>query len=222
LTPLFVVLTTVWGAQVARGQTDNQLPAGVSVSGAVSDRLGDEWVFHGCGGDVITVTMQSTEFAAFLELYGPSGRDSLTSASAAAVGEAATIAAFTLAESGSYTVIAAGASIRDRGPYSLTLTVSGTTPLNELPDRAVITSGVPVSGEVTDRLGDEWYFRGCAQEAATITMQSDEFDPFIALFGPTGRDALVDTSGDLGTDESQLDALTFHDIVGLLRLKTHL
>lgn len=208
LPPLLILLALGWGAARARAQTVNQLAAGESVSGEVTNRLGDEWSFYGCGGDVITLTMQSADFSAFIELYGPTGRASLTSASADAADEPATISALTLAEPGSYTVVAAGVSIRDRGRYSLTLTLSDTMTAGAAADLAMIEPGIPVSGTVQDRLGEEWFFRGCAQEQVTITMHSADFNPFLALYGPTGREALVDTAGDVAGNESSLDAFS--------------
>jgi|GEM_PF-924378 len=202
------LLATIWGEQVLLGQATNQLPAGVSASGEVTNRLGDEWFFHGCSGDVITVTMTSTEFPAYLELYGPTGRDSLISASADASNMPATIGSFTLADPESYTMVAAGVSIRDRGSYSLTLTISDTAEGSDSIDRALIDTGASITGTVLDRLGDEWFFRGCAQEEITITMQSDDFDPFLALYGPTGRDELEDTSGAYDANTTQINTFS--------------
>lgn len=54
-----------------------------------------------------------------------------------------------------------------------------------------LSYGEVATGEVVDRLGDEWVFNGCMSDVVTITMQSELFAPFVELYGPVGRDSLV-------------------------------
>ncbi len=154
------------------------------VTGDVTSRLGDEWVFAGCLGDVVTVTLQSDEFAGFIELYGPVGRSSLAAESSEGPGAPALIRDFTLPESGEYTVIAAGSSIQDRGPYTLVLE-SATQPADTTRQIAgIVTAGDAVTGVITTRFAEEWAYRGCQADVIGVTLQSDEFTPYLEIFAP--------------------------------------
>src|SRR5215203_3221051 len=55
-----------------------------------------------------------------------------------------------------------------------------------------INYGETKSGEVVDRLGDEWVFSGCMSDVVTITMQSPVFPSYLQLYGPVGRDSLAE------------------------------
>jgi len=124
-------LTLVSSDTTAQPEEVRLLTPGVAASGTVSTRDGEEWGFRGCAHDTITLTMQSTgaaqstAFPPMLEFYGPTGRTPLTTSStASANNRSASITAFALPQTGNYTVLAAGQSIRDRGPYTLTLIVT--------------------------------------------------------------------------------------------------
>lgn len=196
IVPLLVAgLLTLTGG-LALAQADQTLHYGETVSDEVRTRLGDEWHFHGCAGDVVTVTMRSSEFDTFLELFGPTEPTPLATSDSRADDTAALaqIGGFTLTETGLHTIVAAGSSILDRGPYSLTLALSATLPtagsLTDLDDQ-LLSADTPVTGSVTSRAGDEWLFRGCAAQQVTLTLQSDAFTPILELYGSTGRDPLT-------------------------------
>ena len=55
-----------------------------------------------------------------------------------------------------------------------------------------INYGETKSGEIVDRLGDEWVFSGCMSDVVTITMQSALFASYLQLYGPVGRDSLAE------------------------------
>lgn len=154
------------------------------VTGNVTSRLGDEWVFSGCLGEVITLTLQSDEFAGLIELYGPTGRSSLAAATSEGKGGTAVIRSFTLPASGEYTVIATGSSIQDRGPYTLVLESATQPGENTRQLAGVLTAGAPVTGVITSRLAEEWAYRGCAADVVGITLESGEFTPYLEIFAP--------------------------------------
>ena len=52
-----------------------------------------------------------------------------------------------------------------------------------------IVYGETATGEVVDRLGDEWVFTGCLNDQVTVTMQSDAFGAYLELYGPPGTTA---------------------------------
>ena len=192
LLPALVVL--LWGTTV-RAQSPLTIVYGQTLTGAVVDRLGDEWVFAGCLDDEVTITMQSDEFGAFLELYGPTGRDSLAGASVEGPGAAARIVSFKLPVSGEYTIIAAGLSIQDRGPYTLTLEAPNVvyTAFNQL--AGVLGDGATVSGTITSRLADQWAVHGCVQDVVTIEMESPDFTPYFEVIAPDAPDHLAEVIG---------------------------
>lgn len=184
-----------WSLSSARAQAPFTLKYGEEVTGEVVDRLGDEWVFYGCMSDVVTVTMQSEFFAPFVELYGPVGRDSLVGAEASAPNIAATIGGYTLPESGPYTLVAAGANIRDRGAYTLTLDAAGVTSSSDEQIVGMLSDGDVVTGTVETRLGEAWIFRGCMHDVVAVKVESSDFVPFVAVYEPGGEESLVEMSG---------------------------
>ena len=61
--------------------------------------------------------------------------------------------------------------------------------------------GVPVTGNVTNRNGEEWALVGCAGDVVTATMESTAFAPNLELYPPVGRTpvaATQNTSSALG------------------------
>jgi hypothetical protein len=106
---------------------------GESITGEVTNRFGSEILFAGCAGDVVSFTLESAAFAPRLELFGPSGRDPLISDRATAGGAAAQISGFVLPERGLYTLVASGASIRDRGAFTLAMNNVGDQPATATP-----------------------------------------------------------------------------------------
>lgn len=132
-----------WATSAAQAQAPFTINYGEAKSGEVVDRLGDEWVFSGCLSDVVTITMQSAIFGSYLELYGPVGRNSLAEANMGRARNAATtIGGFVLPESGPFTVIAAGASIHDRGAYYPHAGSSGQRYRHQRPNCGVLSAMV--------------------------------------------------------------------------------
>ena len=191
-------------SSMAFAQDSRDIQFAQTVGGEVTTRFGEEWTFEGCAGDVVTVTMTSTEFDAFLELYGPIERDPLIVNDNRGAGSDAEIAAFALPDSGIHTIVAAGSGILDRGSYSLTLALSGTTDIIGA-SSLFLADTAPVTGFVISRFGEEWLFRGCASQAVTLTMQSDVFTPVLELYGSTGRDPLVVGELTVDGDTTQID-----------------
>lgn len=186
---VFAMLLLAWAMSLGlslslAAQSSNTLAYGELVSGEVTTRLGDEWAVSGCLGDVVTVTMQSDQFGALVELYGPTGRDSLVTAVAEGTGGVAMIGDFELPVSGDYTVIAAGSSVVDRGPYTLLVERAGHTPDLTRQIAGILPAGVTVTGEVTTRLADEWVYRGCQEDVIDVTLESDAFPPFLEILAP--------------------------------------
>ncbi len=193
---LTLVLARSVAAQSVAAEDSNVLSGGEPVRGEVVDRFGEEWIFSACAGDVVTLTMQSDEFSAYLELFPPTGRRSL--AESEADGDTAMLQEIELEESGEYTVIAAGERRSDAGEYTLALSYNDSaTDDSATGDAAKSADGwlLPnevVSGTIRTRFGDEWAFRGCKGDIVDIDLESDEFDTYLELYGPSDRQPLIE------------------------------
>ena len=183
---LTLVLARSVAAQTVAAEESNVLSGGEPVRGEVVDRFGEEWIFSACAGDVVTLTMQSDEFSAYLELFPPTGRRSL--AESEADGDTAMLQEIELEESGEYTVIAAGERRSDAGEYTLALSYddSATDESAKTADGWLLPNEV-VSGTIRTRFGDEWAYRGCKGDIVDIDLESDEFDAYLELYGPSDR-----------------------------------
>ena len=173
----------------ASAQEVNRLPANLPVAGEVIDRFGEEWVFSACAGDVVTLTMQSEKFSGYLELFPPTGRRSL--AEAGADGDTATLESVNLKERGEYTVIAGGESRSDSGVYTLTLIYGDAQSQPEAVDGWILP-GQSVTSTIRTRFGEEWAFRGCQGDLVDIDMESEEFDAYLELYGPSDRQPMAE------------------------------
>ncbi len=192
---------------ISLAQDELEIRAGERASGNVTNRLGQEWTFQGCASEVITLTATSQRFVPFLALFEGAAEDALIEAEGNETTLEAQITAFVLPRSDTYTLVAAGSSARDRGPYSLTLT-SSAAPTVSGADAPQIFSGQSVTGVVTSRFGSEILFQACANDVVTLTLESALFAPHLELFGPSGRQPLItNTADDVGAD-AQINRFT--------------
>lgn len=139
--PYTLTLTSGAAPADAMHQIVGELQAGEPVTGEITSRFADEWLFRGCQADVIDVSVVSDAFTPYLEILAPPASPTATAASLVQViGEDGNPARaeVVLPMSGDYLVAAAGAGIRDRGPYTLTL---------EVVARAVVTATPPAEEE---------------------------------------------------------------------------
>jgi len=65
-------------------------------------------------------------------------------------------------------------------------------------DDNTLTTGINVESEIASRRGEEWTFQACAGDLVTITMQSDEFDPYLEVYDASDDDAPV---AEVGSEE---------------------
>lgn len=115
---------------------------------------------------------------------------------------------FNAPSAGDYVVRAAGYNDTAAGAYTLTLT-EGPPPLSASP----IAIGETVEGELSSDDGtndngqrtDAFSFEATAGQRVTITLDSDDFDAYLELFGPEGESLGED---DDGGDEGMNSRLT--------------
>jgi hypothetical protein len=151
-----------------------------------SGKFYDEYTFRGRAGQRIQVDMTSDEFDAFLELGRLDGCDftSITTDDDGGEGTGSRIR-YVLEEDGEYVVRATTYS-QGTGPYTLVLAERAVS--TRVPQS--ITSGQAASGSLDDEdevldtdnsFFDLWTYQGRAGEQVRISMESDDFDTYVAI-----------------------------------------
>nr|MCU0474612.1 PPC domain-containing protein [Anaerolineae bacterium] len=176
------------GAQLAAGTQDGQLD---------ESRISDDYTLTGTAGQIISLTLRSGAFDAFLVLYDPAGLQLRYSDNALPPTTDAQIAAFELPADGNYRVSVTSRSAaetngsqRASGAYSLTLSIA--RPANE----GAIAYGELVVGELgIVQQSAQYSFEGRAGEVVTIDVRSDAFDPAVALVSGNGDRLALDDDG---------------------------
>ncbi len=193
---VFTLLLLLFNIQATRAQDDNTLTPGVSAESELASRLGEEWTFQACAGDVVTITMESDEFDPYLEVYDAVD-DGDPVAEAGSDDGVALIEDLEIEQSGPHLIIAAGERRRDRGAYTLTLEMADEDAAEAVD--GVIAAGGSVTGTLRARRAVAWGFRGCEGQVITAEAVSDDFDAYLELY-PNGADDMLaedDNSGRL-------------------------
>jgi hypothetical protein len=157
------------------------------------------WNFEGQSGQVINLSMVSSEFDTFLEL-----RDAADSILAenddGPDGTNAVINAFSLPGDGVYTAIARSLSNDEAGEYEITLkqvkVAAGGGTLE--PDQTLQVSLAP--NQI-----DTWEFSAEADTYVTIAVNSDQIDTYLELFDPEDRLLTADDDSGGGLNATILD-----------------
>ncbi len=188
-----ILLTTlcVLLARPARAQDGQPLLPGVPAQSELTSALGDQWDIYGCAGDVVTVTLASSDFTPYLAVF----IDTLEAPIVEAVaedGEPAEVAIDADA-TGMYAVIAAGDRRTARGTYTITAQNGDVLPNATEPGATALAYGTTVTGVVQTSAGERLLFHGCAGDAVTVAASSEEFTPFIELFDPTAEETVADS-----------------------------
>jgi hypothetical protein len=116
-------------AQLAR----TNINYGMTVYGEIENRFGDEWIFFGREGERVTVTLASSDFDTYLELYGPAYRRWYRrNNNFEGMGTNSAIQRYRLPLTGYYAIVAAtDSSIQITGSYTLTLEGTTVTTITE-------------------------------------------------------------------------------------------
>ena len=146
----------------------------------------DLYSFEGKAGATITIEMKSQEIDSYLILLGPNQRQIAQDDDGAGNNNARITVR--LPADGTYTLLANSNEARQSGAYTLEL--KATTPTE--PTRAILQEeGALVAGGAvlpSDKsLYREYTFEGRAGQSVAISLESRDFDPYVALFGPNGR-----------------------------------
>jgi hypothetical protein len=160
-------------------------------------RAGQDLLFAGTAGQIITLTLRSNDFDAFLVLFGPDGRQLRYSDNALPPTTDAQISAYTLPADGQYRVYVTS---RNAAESNGTQTVSGSFSLTFSVARAandgLIASGEWVVGELSIvQQNAQYSFEGRAGDLVTIDLRSEAFDPAVGLFTSEGQRLITDDDG---------------------------
>lgn len=176
----------------------------IRYGGTVNENLttaaGDRWAFEGTNGDLISISLTSTEFDPYLELVGIDGAI-LTSDDDGGNGLNSRISRFALPSTGTYAIVVRGFSDTERGAYTLSLTLTDNFVTGE------IGYDEEVTGELRDSVGEFWAFEGSAGDFATIYLTSEDFDTYLELLSPNGAQLANndDIDGAAGDRNSLID-----------------
>lgn len=164
------------------------LTYGETISASLSAFSGDVWEFEGDAGDVVTISLISEQFDAYLELYSPSG-DLLVDNDDGGGSLNARIEFFVLPDSGTYEILARPLDGSSLGEYTLSLEEGEATP------RGTLTLNEPVSAQLAGNQSDRWVFEGEANASITITLNSRDFDAYLQLLDASGELLWEDDDG---------------------------
>jgi len=177
----------------------------------VDNSFFDLYTFEGKAGQQVTIDMKSSDIDSYLILLGPDQREISQDDDGGGQKDAQIVA--TLPTDGTYTLLANSYEARQSGSYTLEL--KGSDPSQNPPpapeskniilrEEGVLDQTASVL-ESDNSLYREYNFEGRAGQSVTITLESSEFDPYLALFAPNKR---LITENDDVDDQSKNAAIT--------------
>lgn len=164
------------------GPGDNILP--------VDNSFFKVYRFQGIAGQQVVIEMLSREIDPFLILIGPNRREIAQDDDSA--GSKNARIAVTLPMSGTYLLLANSYEPRESGSYILRALAAGSR-RNRLRVENLILQQEGVLGPGASVLPSDgsfyriYNFQGRAGQSVTITLESADFDPYLALLGPDGQ-----------------------------------
>lgn len=218
LTPtseLLVVTPIPTATLPADGQV---LAIGQAARGALTrEQFTVPYRFEGRAGQAVTITLTSDDFDAYLILRDADGAEIAVDDDSAG-GTNARIQDFTLPVDGIYTIVAGSYTNTGVGAFLLALEAGASQPIPATPTATftpsspeaspppeltpptatptagdVIEPGAAVEGRLTEgQPGAAYTFEGAAGDVVTITLTSDDFDPFLRLRDASGAELATD------------------------------
>ena len=198
-----------------RGNLDNQdsiLP--------VDNSYYDIYKFEGTAGQQITIEMTSSEIDPYLILLSADGSELAQDDDSGGDKNAQII--ITLPEDGTYTFLANTYEAGQSGQYQLKLSTAIPTLPSLLQSYQIILDEVGIL-EPTDAvlpsdnsLYDEYTFEGDAGQSVTIRLESDEFNPYVALLGPGNE--LIGENDDTSSEDKNATLTVILPVTGSYRV----
>lgn len=155
----------------------------------------DVYAFEGKAGQQVMIEMKSREIDSYLILLDAEGAELAQDDDGGGENDAKIVV--TLPQDGTYTFLANSYDAGELGRYQLQLrTQIRRQPPSSSPTPSVEGMILQQEGILDPRdavlpsdgsLYDEYTFEGQAGQSVTIRIESQDFDPYVALFGPNGR-----------------------------------
>ncbi|WP_293148956.1 MULTISPECIES: trypsin-like peptidase domain-containing protein [unclassified Microcoleus] len=183
-----------------RSPFGNKSPQKVALNGpAVTGKLTDKssilpadnsffdlYSFEGKAGQQITIEMKSQEIDPYLILLGPNEREIAQDDNGA--GNKNARITVRLPADGTYTLLANSNEARQLGAYTLELKASAPSAPSRaiLQEEGALVAGGPVLPS-DNSLYREYTFEGRSGQSVSISLESTDFDPYVAIFDPNGK-----------------------------------
>jgi serine protease Do len=134
----------------------------------------------------ITIEMKSEEIDPYLILLGPNQRDIAQDDDGA--GSKNARITVRLPADGTYTLVANSYEASESGAYTLELKASAPTEPSRaiLQEKGALVAGGPVLPS-DNSLYREYTFEGRAGQSVAISLESTDFDPYVAIIDPNDR-----------------------------------
>lgn len=192
-----LMITNTLGGKIHMGE----IVPGDSIFGNLESGYWHGWDFVINEDTDVTFSLQSDDFDAFLELFGPNGF--LDSDDDGMGGTNALILEYLIDVPGTYTIYASGYESGASGDYVLEYSISGDVTLEyQRGSEAQLEYNSGGEGNLESGYYDAWLFTGSADDVVSIAVTSDDIDPYIELYGP--EDNLLIMNDDDGTSFNSL------------------
>lgn len=179
-----------------------------------SGEFSDRWRFHARRGETWELTLTSPVFDPYLMVRGPGGLTEDNDDDPAARGSRDSRIRFTARADGEVEVGVTSYQPAETGPYVLTLSAGGqaaeraSSPAPE----AAVALGRAIAGELAGgdaRLDsgeyvDVFTLHGRRGQEIDIRLTSNDFDPYVAISGPSGFSDFNDDDAETGSRDSRL------------------
>lgn len=184
---VMLALAALGAALPALAQAATPISIGDTVEGSLTaTQLQARYTFTGEAGQLVTITLVSDAFDAYLTLEDADGMF-IASDDDSGGGRNARIGPLALPANGSFVIVAASLFGSETGPYSLTLAV---------PQVRTLAFGDVVEDELTaDELSKTFSFEAEAGDAVAITLRSSAFDAYLELRSSSGAYSWIDDDG---------------------------
>lgn len=187
---LTIVIVLLLLALPVVAQDAEAIEVGDSVDGELTeDALEALYTFSGEQGQLVTITLVSENFDAYLRLRDETGAE-LAANDDGAGSLNSRIGPFDLPENGEYTIVATSLSGSATGEFTLSL---------ETVTLQTVEYTQSVEGELTDEALTQTYrFTGQAGDVVTIGMESGDFDSYLELAASSSPNSSLTTDDDSG------------------------
>ena len=187
--PGLVTLNLTSSSQTSGG---GPLTVGVPQTATLKPERTHQWSFAGESGQIINLSMNSTDFDTFLELRNSqdvilaenddNNRDGTTNS---------LIDLFLIPAADTYTIVARGLGEADSGDYNITLEL-----VEVLPGGGPLLPDTPTQAPLASGQIDSWVFEAEQNSFIRVEVESDQFDTYLELYGPD--EALLTEDDDSG------------------------